>query len=134
MVKAAGGTQLSLRYALGGAASSDPLTAFVMPAGSELSGYDRLMFTARTNRPMRLSVRLREPGREAGERWHRSVYLDSTPRDITVYFDDKTPRGVTSGPQPTLANVQSILFVVDTVNTPLGGNGTIWIDDVKYAR
>lgn len=134
VVKAVGGTQLSLRYALGGAASSDPFTAFVMPAGSELSGYDRLMFTARTNRPMRLSVRLREPGREAGERWHRSVYLDSTPRDITVYFDDKTPRGVTSGPQSTLANVQSILFVVDTVNTPLGGSGTIWIDDVKYAR
>jgi hypothetical protein len=95
---------------------------------------------------MRLSVQLREPGREAGaegggeaaaeagERWHRSVYLDATPRDITVYFDDLTPRGVTSRPQPTLANVHSILFVVDTVNTPLGGNGTIWIDDVTYAR
>lgn len=137
-VKAVGGTQLSLRYALGGAASSSPFTAFVMPAGSELPGYDRLMFTARANRPMRLSVQLREPGREAGaeagERWHRSVYLDPTPRDITVYFDDMTPRGVTSRPHPTLANVQSLLFVVDTVNTPLGGNGTIWIDDVKYAR
>jgi hypothetical protein len=129
-----GGTQLSLRYALGGTASSSPFTAFVMPTGSQLPGYDRLTFTARADRAMRVSVQLRGPGGEAGERWHRSVYLDSTPRAITVYFDDMTPRGVTSRPQPTLANVQSILFVVDTVNTPLGGNGTIWIDDVKYAR
>jgi hypothetical protein len=27
-----------------------------------------------------------------------------------------------------------VLFVVDTINTPLGGNGTIWIDDVAYER
>lgn len=134
VVKAVSGTQLSLRYGLGGAASTSPFTAFVMPAGSELSGYDRLMFTARANRPMRVSVQVREPGGEAGERWHRSVYLDSTEREITVYFDDLTPRGVTSRPQPTLANVQSILFVVDTVNTPLGGNGTVLIDNVRYAR
>ena len=133
-VKAVGGTQLSLRYALGGAASSNPFTAFVMPSGSDLSEYDRLMFTARADRPMRLSVQLREPSGEAGERWHRSVYLDPMPRDIIVYFDDMTPRGVSSRPRPTPANVHSILFVVDTVNTPLGGNGTIWIDDVKYAR
>ena len=133
-VPAVGGTQLSLRYALGGAMASNPFTAFVMPTGSVLSGYDRLMFTAWADRPMRLSVQLREPGGEAGERWHRSVYLDPTPRDITVYFDDMMPRGVTSRPQPTLPNAHSILFVVDTVNTPLGGNGTIWMDDVKYAR
>jgi hypothetical protein len=41
---------------------------------------------------------------------------------------------VTSRSRSTLANVQSILFVVDTVNTPLGANGTIWIDNVRYAR
>ena len=68
------------------------------------------------------------------ERWQRSVYLDSTPRSVTVYFDDMMPRGVTSRARPTLAIVQSILFVVDTLNTPLGGNGTLWMDDVKYAR
>ena len=68
------------------------------------------------------------------KRWHRAVYLDSTPRDITVYFDDMTPRGATSSPRPIPANVRSILFVVDTVNTPLGGNGTFWIDNVRYAR
>ncbi|MSO83702.1 MAG: hypothetical protein EXQ53_10470, partial [Acidobacteria bacterium] len=116
VVGAVGGTQLSFRYALGGTASSSPFTAFVMPAGSDLADYDRVMFTARADGPMRLSVQLREPvqeaGGEAGERWHRSVYLDATPRTVTVYLDDMTPRGVTSRRRPTLPNVQSILFVV----------------------
>jgi hypothetical protein len=130
---AVGGTELALRYALGGAPSASPFAAFVMPAGSEIAGSDRLLFTARADRPMRLSVQLRRPGGEAGERWHRSVFLDSTRRDITVYFDDLTPRGATASRLPSLAEVQSVLFVIDTVNTPLGGSGRFWIDDVKYA-
>ena len=83
-VKNVGGTQLSLRYALGGSASSSPFTAFAVPAASGLDGYDRVTFTARSDRPMRLSVQVREPGGEAGQRWHRSVYLDPTERDVTV--------------------------------------------------
>ena len=133
-VPAVDGTQLSLRYALGGTMASSPFTALAMPAGPELPAHDRLMFTAWADHPMRLSVQLREPEGEAGERWHRSVFLDSTPREITVYFDDMMPRGPVSHLRPTLANVESILFVIDTVNTPLGGNGTLWMDDVKYAR
>ena len=145
-VPAMSGTQLSLRYALGGTMASSPFTAFVMPAGSALAAHDRLMFTAWADHPMRLSVQLREPGSEAGaeagaevgveagERWHRSVYLDTTPRNVAVYFDDMRPRGLTSRARATLANVQDVLFVVDTVNTPLGANGTLWMDDVKYAR
>lgn len=134
VVPAIGGTQLSVRYALGGAASASPYAALVMPAGPALSGYDRLMFTGRADRPMRLSVQLRVPGGQQGERWHRSVYLDTTARDISVYFDDLTPRGVTTRRRPVLSLVDSVLFVVDTVNTTLGGSGRIWIDNVRYAR
>lgn len=134
VVPAIGGTQLSLRYALGGAASASPYAALVMPAGPALSGYDRLMFTGRADRPMRLSVQLRAPGGQQGERWHRSVYLDPAARDISVYFDDLTPRGVTTRRRPVLSLVDSVLFVVDTVNTTLGGSGRIWIDNVRYAR
>ena len=53
---------------------------------------------------------------------------------LTVYFDDVTPRGFTTRRRPVLSNVQSVLFVIDSVNTPVGTNGRIWIDDVKYAR
>jgi len=134
VVPAEGGRQLSLRYGLGGTSAAGPFVAFVMPAGSAVGAHDRLMFTARANRPMRLSVQLRQPEGEAGERWHRSVYLDSSPRAITVYFDDLRASGATSNSLPVLEDVEAILFVVDTVNTPLGASGTLWIDDVQYGR
>jgi hypothetical protein len=133
-INALTGQQLSLRYALGGNASSSAFTAFVMPAGPDMASYDRLMFTGRANHPMRLSVQIRERGRAGGERWHRSVYLEPTAREITVSFGDMRPRGQTSRLRPELANVESVLFVLDTVNTPLGGNGTVWLDDVRYAK
>ena len=127
------GTQLSLRYGLGGALSSSPFTAFVMPAGEELAKYTQLTFTGRADRPTRVSVQLRDPS-GAGQRWYRSVYLAPEPREVTVYFDDMRPADPVSQPQPGLGGVQAVLFVMDTVNTPVGGNGTIWIDDVKYGR
>lgn len=127
-------TQLSLRWALGGTTSESPYAALVMPAGPALSGYDRLMFTARADRPMRISVQLRMPTEGDGERWHRSVYLDEQPRDVTVFFADMTPRGFTTARRPALANIRDVLFVIDTVNTRPGASGQIWIDDVKYGR
>jgi hypothetical protein len=127
------GTQLGLRYAVGGAASESPFAAFVLPAGPSIAEYDRLIFTARADRPTRMSVQLHEPGTADGQRWHRSVFIDVEPKEITVFFNDVRPLG-TAGPQPTLAAVDSIFFVLDTVNTPLGGNGRLWIDDVKYGK
>jgi hypothetical protein len=62
------------------------------------------------------------------------VYLDSSPRTITVYFDELRASDVTSNSLPTLENVDAILFVVDTVNTSVGASGTLWIDDVQYGR
>jgi hypothetical protein len=134
VVSAVDGAQLSLRYGLGGTASSSPFVALVMPSGSDVAEHDRLMFTAWGNRPMRLSVQLRSPEAEVGERWHRSVYLDTSPRTITVFFDDVTATGITSTSLPVLEAVEEILFVVDTVNTPVGASGTVWIDDVRYGR
>ena len=134
VVSAVDGMELSLRYGLGGTAASSPFVALVMPAGPVLAEHDRLTFTARGNRPMRISVQLRTPEAEVGERWHRSVYLDTSPRTIAVFFDDLRPTGVTSTPSPVLEDVEEILFVVDTVNTPIGASGTLWIDDVRYGR
>ena len=130
----AGGRQLAIRWALGGSLSQSPYAAVVMPAGPALGGYDRLMFTARADRPMRVSVQIRVPTAGAGERWHRSVYVDETPREMTVFFDEMTPRGFTSQRRPTLSSVRDVLFVIDTVNTKPGTSGVLWIDDVKYGR
>jgi hypothetical protein len=128
------GTQLLMRYAVGGSVAESPFVAFAMPAGDAIATADRLMFTAHADRPMRLSVQLRIPSGVAGERWQRSIYLDQMPRDVTVFFDDMIPRGPTTARRPTLADVRSVLFVVDSVNSKPGTSGQFWIDDVRYGK
>jgi hypothetical protein len=103
-----------------------------MPATAAIATYERLMFTARADRPMRLSVQLRSSG--GGERWRRSVYLDSMPRTVDVAFNDFRRVGSASSSPPELAKIDSILFVVDTVNNKVGSNGQIQVDDIRYAR
>jgi hypothetical protein len=135
VVKSVGGTQLELRYALSGAASASPYAALVAAAGPALPQYDRVTFMARADRPMRVSVQLRVPGGGGGgERWQRSVYVDETPREITVFFDETTPVGATATRRPALERVQSVLFVIDTVNTPPGTAGRLFLDAIRYER
>jgi hypothetical protein len=135
VVKAASGTQLLFRYAISGGASSHPFAALATPAGPALGEHDRLTFTARADRPMRLSVQLRAHTSDpAGERWHRSVFVDTARREISVWFDEMTPRGVTATPKPPLEKIASLLFVVDTVNTPAGTAGQLSLDDIRYER
>jgi hypothetical protein len=133
VIGAVEGSQLLLRFAISGTPADSPYAAFVMPATSAIAMYDRLMFTARADRPMRLSVQLRASGGE-GERWRRSVYLDQTQRTIELPFTDFRPVSATSAAQPLLSMIGSVLFVVDTVNTRVGSNGQIQIDDIRYAR
>ena len=133
VIAALAGTQLLLRFAISGTPADNPYAAFVMPATGAIAMHDRLVFTARAGRPMRLSVQLRAPGGE-GERWQRSVYLDEMPRGIEIPFNDFRPLGTTTSALPVLSKIDSVLFVVDTVNTKIGSNGQIQIDDIKYAK
>jgi len=133
VIGALGGSQLLLRFAISGTAGDSPYVAFVMPATEAIARYERLVFTARANRPMRLSVQLR-PNSGEGERWRRSVYLDSTPRTVDIAFNDFRPVTSTSTSRPELSTIDSVLFVVDTINTKIGSNGEIQVDDIRYAR
>jgi hypothetical protein len=134
IVASPGGTQVLLRYAVGGSASMSPYAALIMPAGPDLPKYDRLMFNARADRPLRMSAQFRIPDGSIGERWQRSVYLDTNPRDVTIYFDQMTAVGRTERPRLELSNVRDVLFVIDTVNTKPGTSGQIWLDNVRFAR
>jgi hypothetical protein len=89
---------------------------------------------AHSDRPMRMSVQLRVANGGMGERWRRSVYLDATPREISVLFDDMTAVDPGTPRRPDLAAVRSVLFVVDTVNAKAGDSGQVWLDDVRYER
>jgi hypothetical protein len=129
-----GGTQLRWRYALGGARGDAPYVALVAPAGQALAAHDRVMFSIRADKPMRISFQLRVPKGPQGERWQRSVYVDEMPRDVTVFFDEMTPIGVTTTRRPELADVQALLWVIEPTHTMMGSNGQVWIDNVRYGR
>ena len=133
VIGALGGSQLLLRYAISGAQADNPYAAFVMPATPAIAMFDRLVFTARADRPMRVSVQLRGPDGD-GERWRRSVYLDTVRRTVDLPFADFRPATSGSTARLDLSKVDSVLFVIDTVNTKVGSNGEIQVDDIRYAR
>jgi hypothetical protein len=131
VARTVGGTELLLRWAIGGTRTESPYAAVAMPAGDALPAYDRLMFTARADRSTRVSVQFRL---QNGSRWRRSVHLDGTARPIVVFFDEVRPIDPTSERRLPLGQVRDILFVVDTVNAAPGSSGQFRIDDVKYGR
>jgi hypothetical protein len=132
-VRAEGGTQLSLRYALGGRLSEAPFVAFATDA-PEIAGYTGVRFTGRANRPTRISVQLRASAEQGSGRWRRSVYLDESARTITVPFAEFRPVRAGLDVAPPLPSIASLLFVLDTLNTALGSNGEFWLDDLAFVR
>ena len=86
------------------------------------------------DRPMRISVQLRAPGGEEGERWHRSVYAEPSSRLVVVPIAEMTAAGPTRTPTPRASAVTNLLFVVDTVNTAPGTSGEIAFGDVRVVK
>jgi len=87
--------------------------------------------TLRASAPMRISVQVRQPGGSDGERWQRSVYIDQTPREVTLSLQDFRLGEATTDRKPTPALVRSVLFVVDTWHTKPGTSGTVWLSGVS---
>jgi hypothetical protein len=134
VVSAVNGTQLLLRYALGGTEDEGPFVAASLVVPQGLANYDRLIFSAQSNRPTRIWVQLRVPSGGTGRSWHRSVYVDETPRTLSVPFGEMRPLEATTSGLPVLADVRDVLFVVDTTHTRPGMNGQLWLDDVTLGR
>ena len=129
------GPELRFRYGLSGQLTPPPFTALVFDTPAGVAPNDRLAFTVRAERPMRISVQLRAP-REGGEaeRWQRSVYISPTSEERIVYFDEVSPIGATQTVRPALNLVRSVLFVVDPVNTKRESSGRIWIKRAVLQR
>ena len=80
---------------------------------------------------MRVSVQLRRGAAGGGERWQRSVYVDTFDQQRTVFFDDcRAGRQTARRPTADSTAIRSLLFVVDTTNTKPGASGRIWIRNV----
>jgi len=116
---------LRWRFGLSSGASAGQFVALIADLTHGAASSDRVTFTIRSERPMRVSVQLRTER----DRWQRSVYVEAFNREQTVLFDDLRPAGPTASDKPPLADVRSLLFVVDTTNTKPGASGRIWITE-----
>ena len=132
VVRSLEGTQLLLRYGLGGTLSESPYVAAAVESGDSVARFSGLMFSASATGPMRLRSQLRAPG-DADRRWGRSVYLDETRRTVSINFDEMVPLGTAAG-SPALSEIRDLLFVIDTVNTKQGASGQVWLDDIQFYR
>ena len=135
------GFELRFRYALAGDAPAGNQWAALVwgtPIGHapiNVADFDRLTFTARAERPMRISVQLRT--RESGRmlhRWQRSIFLDTFDREHTVSFKDLVPSAAADPVKPLLDQVSQILFVVDMTNTKPGTAGRFWIKSAAFQK
>jgi hypothetical protein len=128
-------TRFLFHYALRGAPEDSPWVAMGVPAGREIAGFTRLAFRARTERPMRIWVQLQTTLPDQNQQyWRRSVYIDDTLREIAIPFEEMLPIPESAPRVAPLARILTIMFVVDTLHTPLGSSGNIWIDDLRYQR
>jgi hypothetical protein len=125
------GGPVEFRYRLSANRNAAQYAAMVISVGNGLSNYSHLLFRASATGPMRLSVQARYP--RTGDRWVRSIYLDEQPRDVVLPFAAFVPVTPNSPPfDPTLAD--TVLFVVDTLNTAPGTSGVVTISDLRTAR
>ncbi|MBK9241367.1 MAG: hypothetical protein IPL75_14170 [Acidobacteria bacterium] len=66
-----------------------------------------------------------------GDRWQRSVYVDATPRTVTIDLQDFAAVGVGLAATPPLELVRSLSLVVDTWHTRPGSAGRVWISGLS---
>jgi hypothetical protein len=110
--------------------------ALVLPLRSPLPAFDRIVFAARSDAPMRLSVQLRFDAR-GGERWGRSTYVSPGGDRIIVPLADLQPlddSAKRSSVRPDFTAATSLLFVVDLTNAAPGSKGRVDIAAVGLAR
>lgn len=121
-------------YALAGGAPSGQYAAAVRDTGSA-DAWDSVVLTASAATPTRLWIQLRLNDSGTGQRWGRSVYIDSSSRTIRVPIRSFAPlEPGASSSRPNVAQVRAVLIVVDTVNSAPGRAGELRLESVQLER
>lgn len=130
---ASGDAGVNWTFALAPGPAVGQFAAVAIPVSEGLASFERVRFRVVAAAPMRVWVQLRSPVGNT-ERWGRTFYADTTSRIVDLPLNTFAPIGVTSSRQAPLARVDSLLFVVDTLNTLPGTNGTITIAEIEFVK
>lgn len=128
-----GDPTINWRFSLAPGMAVGQFAAISMPVAGGLASFDRVRFRVSASAPMRAWVQLRAPVGNT-ERWGRTFYADAEARIIDLTLSTFAPIGDTSSRQPPLDRVESLLLVVDTLNTPPGKSGSMTITEVGFVK
>jgi hypothetical protein len=123
---------LEWAYRLAGAERSQ-FAAVRFPVSGGLTAYDRVQLRVRAERPHRIWAQLRTAG-GAGERWGKSFHVGPELEQRELPLADFQPFESSSRERPPLDRVDSLLLVIDTVNTAPGSSGRVAFTDLWFAR
>ena len=126
-------TPLTWMFALAPGAPRGQFAALRIPIAGGLAAFDGVRFRVTSPKPMRAWVQLRAPVGNT-ERWGTTFYADAGERTVDLPLRAFLPIGVTSSDQPPLDRVDSLLFVVDTLNFLPGTSGSLVLSEVAFVR
>jgi hypothetical protein len=129
----AGDPAISWQFALSPGTPAGQFAAVRVPVSGGLASFDRVRFRVSASAPMRVWVQLRAPVGNT-ERWGRTFYADADSRIVDVAFATFAAIGMTSSAQAPVDRVDSLLFVVDTLNTLPGKSGSMTISEVGFVK
>lgn len=131
---AAAPAPVRLAYTLAPGARASQYAALVTSDVGILSWAQWLTVRLSADRPMRVSIQLREPlGGDAARRWQRSLAIGPGASTQVVPITSFVPLEDASGPPP-VTRVRSVLLVVDTTNTPPGQAGVVTLHEIRGER
>jgi hypothetical protein len=122
------------QFSLEGGARGGQYAAMRFPVTAGVVDYDRLQLRVQSDGPRRVWAQLRAPGAQEGERWGKSFYVGPDLETIELRFSEFLPVGLVSTERPPLAGIDSLLLVVDTLNSAPGSAGRMAITDLWFAR
>lgn len=129
----AGDPAINWTFALSPGTPTGQYAAVAIPVTGGLAAHERIRFVTSSAAPMRVWVQLRAPVGNT-ERWGATFYTSAEPRLVDIPFENFRAIGVTSSPLAPLDRVDTILFVVDTLNTLPGTKGSLTIADVGLVK
>ena len=128
-----GDSAISWRFALSPGTPTGQFAAVRVPVSGGLASSDRVRFRVSASAPMRVWVQLRAPVGNT-ERWGRTFYADTEPRIVDIAVATFAAIGVTTTARAPVDRVDSLLFVVDTLNTLPGTSGSMTISEVGFVK
>ncbi len=129
----AGDPALEWKFALSTGTPAGQFAAVRVPVSAGLSGFERVRFVVTASAPMRVWVQLRAPVGNT-ERWGATFYADTESRIVDVMFARFNPIGETTSRSAPLDRVDSLLFVVDTLNSLPGAAGSMTISELAFVK